>query len=98
MKLAYGRMLQDGLDGRHGLPRARLAELAARFGAVQDEVRRRRAAGEYGFYDLVDQGPTIQAITRFAEGRVSWYSRSTVIGRAWPVRKVKPVAVCSVST
>ena len=41
MKLAYGRMLQDGLDGRHGLPRARLAELAARFGAVQDEVRRR---------------------------------------------------------
>ena len=29
IRLAYGRMLQDGLDGTHGLPRARLAELAA---------------------------------------------------------------------
>ena len=28
IRLAYGRMLQDGLDGTHGLPRARLAELA----------------------------------------------------------------------
>ena len=80
MKLAYGRMLQDGLDGRHGLPRARLAELAARFGAVQDEVRRRRAAGEYGFYDLVDQGPTIQAITRFAEGLGQAYDHVLVLG------------------
>ena len=30
IRLAYGRMLQDRLDGAHGLPRARLAELAAR--------------------------------------------------------------------
>jgi glucose-6-phosphate isomerase len=80
MKLAYGRMLQDGLDGRHGLPRSRLAELAARFGAVQDEVRRRRGSGEYGFYGLVDQGPTIRQITGFAEGLGQAYDHVLVLG------------------
>ncbi len=80
MKLAYGRMLQDGLDGRYGLPRARLAELAARFGAVQEELRRRRSAGEYGFYDLVDQGPTIRQITTFAEGLGQAHDHVLVLG------------------
>ena len=80
MKLAYGRMLQDGLDGRHGLPRSRLAELAERFVAVQAEVRRRRAAGEYGFYDLVDQGPTIRQITGFAEGLGQAHDHVLVLG------------------
>ena len=80
MKLGYGRMLQDGLDGRHGLPRARLAELAARFAAVQEEIRRRRAAGEYGFYDLVDQGPTVRQITAFAEGLGQAHDHVLVLG------------------
>jgi glucose-6-phosphate isomerase len=80
MKLVYGRMLQDGLDGRHGLPRARLAELAERFGAVQEEVRRRRGAGEYGFYDLVDQGPTMRQITNFAEGLGQAHDHVLVLG------------------
>src|SRR5918996_1627075 len=80
MKLAYGRMLQDGLDGRHGLPRARLAELAERFGAVQEEVRRRRAGGEYGFYNLVDQGPTVHAIRTFADGLGQAYDHVLVLG------------------
>jgi glucose-6-phosphate isomerase len=80
MKLAYGRMLQDGLDGQHGLPRARLAELAPRFAAVQEEVRRRRGAGEYGFYDLVDQGPTVRQITTFAEGVGQAYDHVLVLG------------------
>ena len=80
MKLAYGRMLQDGLDGRHGLPRARLAELAERFRAVQEEVRRRRAAGEYGFYGLVDQGPTVRQIAAFAEGVGQAYDHVLVLG------------------
>jgi glucose-6-phosphate isomerase len=80
MKLAYGRMLQDGLDGRYGLPRARLAELAARFGTVQEEVRRRRSAGEYGFYDLVDQGPVIPQITAFAEGLGQAHDHVLVLG------------------
>jgi glucose-6-phosphate isomerase len=80
MRLAYGRLLQDGLDGRHGLPRARLAELAQRFGAVQDEVRRRRAAGEYGFYDLVNQGETVRQITGFAEGLGQAHDHVLVLG------------------
>jgi glucose-6-phosphate isomerase len=80
MKLAYGRMLQDGLDGRHGLPRARLGELAGRFSAVQAEVERRRGAGEYGFYDLVDQGPTVRQITAFAEGVGQAYDHVLVLG------------------
>ncbi|HEX2219674.1 MAG TPA: glucose-6-phosphate isomerase [Gemmatimonadales bacterium] len=80
MKLVYGRMLQDGLDGRHGLPRTRLDELAARFPAVQEEVRRRRAGGEYGFYDLVDQGATVRQITTFAEGVGQAYDHVLVLG------------------
>ena len=80
MRLAYGRMLQDGLDGGHGLPRARLGELAERFAAVQAEVRRRRGAGEYGFYDLVDQGPTVRQITTFAEGVGQAYDHVLVLG------------------
>jgi glucose-6-phosphate isomerase len=80
MKLAYGRMLQDGLDGRHGLARPRLTELAGRFTAVQEEVRRRRGAGEYGFYDLVDQGPTVRQITTFAEGVGQAYDHVLVLG------------------
>src|SRR5919108_6421859 len=80
MKLAYGRMLQDGLDGRHGLPRPRLRELVERFGAVRAEVERRRGAGEYGFYDLVDQGATVTQITAFAEGVGQAYDHVVVLG------------------
>jgi glucose-6-phosphate isomerase len=80
MKLAYGRMLQDGLDGRYGLPRSRLAELVAGFAAVQGEVRRRRGAGDYGFYGLVDQDPAIRQITGFAEGLGQAYDHVLVLG------------------
>jgi glucose-6-phosphate isomerase len=80
IKLAYGRMLQDALDGSHGLPRARLAELAAGFGAVQAEVRRRRAAGEYGFYKLIDQGDTVREIKTFAEGLGQAHDHVLVLG------------------
>ncbi|HEY7614988.1 MAG TPA: glucose-6-phosphate isomerase [Gemmatimonadales bacterium] len=80
MKLAYGRMLQDGLDGRHGLPRTRLRELAGRFGAVRAEVERRRGGGDYGFYDLVDQGSTVSQITAFAEGVGQAYDHVLVLG------------------
>ncbi len=78
--LAYGRMLQEALDGTHGLPRARLAELSERFGGVQAEVRRRRAAGEYGFYDLVEQGETVREITAFAEGLGQAHDHVLVLG------------------
>ena len=78
--LEYGRMFQDRLDGRHGLPRARLAELAARFEQVQAEVRRRRGAGEYGFYRLVDQGDTVRQISAFAEGLGQAHDHVLVLG------------------
>jgi glucose-6-phosphate isomerase len=80
MKLVYGRMFQNALDGEHGLPRSGLTELAARFGRVQAEVRRRRAAGEYGFYGLVDQGPTVHAIRTFAEGLGQAHDHVLVLG------------------
>ena len=78
--LAYGRMFQDRLDGDHGLPRRRMAELAARFAEVQAEVRRRRAAGEYGFYGLTDQGETVRQISAFAEGLGQAYDHVLVLG------------------
>jgi glucose-6-phosphate isomerase len=78
--LAYGRMFQDMLDGVHGLPRARLDALAARFGDVQTEVRRRRAAGEYGFYRLIDQATEVREITGFAQGLGQAFDHVLVLG------------------
>jgi hypothetical protein len=80
MRMAYARMLSDGLDGDHGLPRGRLAELTRRFGAVQAEVRERRAAGDYGFYELVDQDATVKEIAHFAEGLGQAYDHVLVLG------------------
>ncbi len=78
--LSYGRMFQDNLDGTHGLPRARLGELAGRFGDIQAEVRRRRAAGEYGFYGLVRQDETVREIKIFAEGLGQAHDHVLVLG------------------
>ncbi len=80
MKLQYGRIIQDRLDGQHGLPRRRLEELARRFGDVQAEVRARRAAGEYGFYRLAEQDKTIRQISAFAEGLGQAYDHVLVLG------------------
>jgi glucose-6-phosphate isomerase len=80
IKLLYGRMFREGLDNQHGLVRARLTELASRFGAVQAEVRQRHAAGEYGFYRLVEQGPTVRAIKTFAEGLGQAHDHVLVLG------------------
>jgi glucose-6-phosphate isomerase len=80
IKLLYGRMFRDGLDQEHGLARERLHELARRFVEVQGEVRRRRAGGEYGFYQLVDQGPTVHAIRTFADGLGQAYDHVLVLG------------------
>jgi glucose-6-phosphate isomerase len=80
MRLRYGRMLQDGLDGEHGIPRRRLGELARRFTEVQAEVRERRAAGEYGFMGLTEQAATVERITRFAEGLGQAYDHVLVLG------------------
>ena len=62
MKLQYGRIIQDRLDGEHGLPRRRLDELAAplrrRAGGGAGAPRRRRVrllpAGRAGADDPAD--------------------------------------------
>jgi glucose-6-phosphate isomerase len=73
-------MLNDRLDGDHGLTRARLTELTRRFGDVQAEVRRRRSEGEYGFYGLADQSQSVQQIRRFAEGVGQAFDHVLVLG------------------
>jgi glucose-6-phosphate isomerase len=73
-------MFRESLDAQHGLARERRSELAGRFGAVQAEVRKRRAAGEYGFYKLVEQGPTVRAIKTFAEGLGQAHDHVLVLG------------------
>jgi len=84
IKLQYGRMLEDGIDGgidgERGIARSRLAELARRFPAVQGEVRTRRADGEYGFYDLVDQPDAVREIRSFAEGMGQAHDHVLVLG------------------
>lgn len=84
IRLQYGRMLQDqldgGLDGERGIARERLDELARRFAAVQGEVRTRRAAGEYGFYDLVEQPAAVREITSFADGLGQAHDHVLVLG------------------
>jgi glucose-6-phosphate isomerase len=80
MKLAYGRLFRDRLDGEHGLNRPMLEELAARFPAVQDEVRERRRDGEYGYYPLGDQETTVAGILKFAEGVGQAFDHVLVLG------------------
>jgi len=80
MKLHYGRMLSDKLDGQHGLGRPRLGDLVQRFPTVLAEVETRRQAGEYGFYGIGEQTDTVRAIGRFAEGVGQAYDHVLVLG------------------
>lgn len=80
LRLEYGRMLQEGLDGEHGLTRAQLADLGRRFPSVLADVKARRAAGEYGFYDLAEQGSAIRSITQFASGVGQAFDHVLVLG------------------
>ncbi len=84
IKLQYGRMLEDGLDGgidgERGLSRTRLAELTRRFPSVQADVRARRAAGELDFYDLAHQDATVREIRAFAEGMGQAHDHVLVLG------------------
>jgi glucose-6-phosphate isomerase len=84
IRLQYGRMLEDGLDGgidgERGLSRPRLAELAKRFPAVQGDVRNRRDAGDYAFQSLTEQDDTVKAIDTFAQGMGQAYDHVLVLG------------------
>jgi glucose-6-phosphate isomerase len=80
IRLAYGRMLAEALDGEHGLTRNQLTGLVRQFPEIRQEVSRRRAGGEYGFYGLVDQGTTVRAIKAFAEGLGQAHDHVLVLG------------------
>ncbi|MBM4187603.1 MAG: glucose-6-phosphate isomerase [Gemmatimonadetes bacterium] len=80
MKLSYGRMFSDKLDGQHGLARAQLNDLIQRFPAVIAEVDTRRQRGEYGFYGLGDQGDVVRGIKKFADGVGQAYDHVLVLG------------------
>ena len=80
MKLSYGRMFADRLDGKHGLSRPALDDLASRFPRVQDEQRSRRQLGEYGFMSLGEQASTVTGIRRFADGLGQAFDHVLVLG------------------
>jgi glucose-6-phosphate isomerase len=80
IKLQYGRMFREQLDGTRGLDEARLRLLAGQFSAIQSDVRQRRLAGEYGFYKLVDQDATVRQIKAFAEGLGQAHDHILVLG------------------
>jgi glucose-6-phosphate isomerase len=80
MKLGYGRMFADRLDGKHGLSRAALDELVSRFPVMQDELRSRRQLGEYGFMSLGEQAGTVGEIRRFADGVGQAFDHVLVLG------------------
>lgn len=80
MKLRYGRLLSDKLDGEHGLTRSQLRELGQRFSAVHAEVERQRAAGEFGFERLQRQADVVRGIRKFADGLGQAYDHVLVLG------------------
>jgi glucose-6-phosphate isomerase len=80
MKLFYGRMLARNLDGRHGLSPERLQALVTRFPSILDDIRARRAEGEYGFMELGAQDETVASIVQFAEGAGQAHDHLIVLG------------------
>ncbi len=80
--LNYDRLMEDELGGGggHGISPARLTELKDQFGGIHAEVRRRREAGEYGFYGLVNQGATVHEIKAFSEGLGQAHDHVLVLG------------------
>ena len=79
IKLRMGACSSEQLDGKHGLERTDWTALTTVSGRCKPKYPR-RAAGEYGFYNLVDQGPTVRAIRTFAEGLGQAHDHVLVLG------------------
>lgn len=73
-------MTRDALDGIHGLDPALRSALAERFPAVQAEVRRRRAAGEYGFLALGAQPATVATVQQWALAQRNRFDHILLLG------------------
>jgi len=80
MRVNYARMLQERLDGVHGLAPPRLDALVRRFPEVHGELLARRTEGEYGFYHLPEASDTVAAIRRFSEGLGQAHEDVLVLG------------------
>jgi glucose-6-phosphate isomerase len=77
--LDYGNMLTHRLGGR-GLDPQRLQALGDRFAAVHADTRRRREAGELGFYRLLDADDLADRIRSFADGPGQVFENVVVLG------------------
>jgi glucose-6-phosphate isomerase len=77
--LDYNNMLSPRLGGR-GIDPARIDALAERFREAHADTRRRRDAGELGFFALADGGETVRTIEEFAEGGGQVFSNLVVLG------------------
>lgn len=80
LRLDDALMTRDALDGTHGLDPALRATLADRFPAVQAEVRRRRAAGEYGFLGLGQQDSLVAKIQEWAAAQQGRFDHILLLG------------------
>jgi glucose-6-phosphate isomerase len=80
IRLSYGRVLQEGLDGRRGITRPQLTELARQFRGVHAEVMARRKAGEYGFLSLGNQASLVREIRTWADAQQGRFDDLLVLG------------------
>ena len=80
LRLDDSLMTRDALDGVHGLDPALRPALAERFPAVQAEVRRRRAAGEYAHLTLGRQSAAVAAIQRWATEQFGRFDHILLLG------------------
>jgi glucose-6-phosphate isomerase len=79
LTIDYTNMLAPALGGA-GLPPDALEKNAQRFVHVHEDVDRRRAAGELGFYDLPYATALVDEIERFAEKEGQAFETVVVLG------------------
>jgi glucose-6-phosphate isomerase len=77
--LDYNNMLATR-TGEHAIDPADLEGMATGFGDIQQEVERRRAAGELAFFDLPYEKETVRQIRTFADGVGQAFDTVVVLG------------------
>jgi glucose-6-phosphate isomerase len=77
--LDYNNMLSPRLGGR-GIDPAALDGMAERFREAHADTRRRREAGELGFFELPGHEETLRQIEQFADGAGQAFSDVVVLG------------------
>jgi len=78
--LDYGNMLSPRLGGRGLDPAALDGSMAERFALAHQEVERRRALGDMGFFDLPYATDTLGRVSELAEGFGQWFENVVVLG------------------